>query len=201
MVQSIESINYPDLLGAVTGGKRLNIDLVQCALSTRPDAVRAGQNFEVIFLIQNVVDVDVDVTVEMKLPERDLLKRRNMFYSKSSRILVGLQPAEVGYIILPASCSPKTEHGEQYSVSATVQVDRPDKHHKPQRIRGINGGGGFSFEMLPERTQQLLLDLRKLSWEVEHQAAAITSRRPLACYPPGWPPSRSSRWAGKACGP
>ena len=28
--------NYPDILGAITGGARLNVDMVQCALTVRP---------------------------------------------------------------------------------------------------------------------------------------------------------------------
>ena len=50
------------LLGAVTGGERLNLDVVQCALGVRPSSVPAGKPFEAILLLQNASDVNVDVT-------------------------------------------------------------------------------------------------------------------------------------------
>ncbi len=165
----LQAINYPDLLGYVTGGERLNINLIQCAITTRPDHILAGQSFEVLLLIQNMTDVDVDVTLEMKLPDKDHKNQRGMFFSKSSRLLVGLQPAEVGYITLPASCSPKTAPGEDYPLLADVKVDRADRGHKPVRVRENDGGSAVTLDVLSDEKQETLRALRSLTWSAEHQ--------------------------------
>ncbi|HLA41836.1 MAG TPA: hypothetical protein VJZ27_00280 [Aggregatilineales bacterium] len=160
-------VNYPDLLGVVTGNRRLNMGVVQCALATRPKKIAAGQNFEVLFLIQNAADVDVDVTVTMQLPERDGNGKRGMFFSKSSRLLVGLQPAEVGYLILPASCSPKTRPETGYQLQADIKVDVVDKTRKPARVRLSEGGGAVDFQKLDEKIKREILDLRTAAWAIE----------------------------------
>lgn len=167
IIQPLETTNHPDLLGLITGGHRLNLDVVQCALSTRPDKVAAGQNFEVLLLLQNASDIDVDVRLDLELPPHDLVHKKGMFFSKSSHLLVGLQPAEVGYVILPISCSPKTQPGPNYSLSLDLQVARVDKNRKPARIRHKEGGGQVRLEEMPEKTRRELLLLRMVTWETQ----------------------------------
>ena len=99
--------NLPDLLGAVTGGDRLNLDVMQCALGVRPSSIPAGKPFEAILLLQNASDVNVDVTAVVRLPEQDAKGKRNRFIVKRERLVVGLRPAEVGYMTLPLSSSPR----------------------------------------------------------------------------------------------
>lgn len=176
----LNAINYPDVLGYVTGGERLNINVVQCALTTRPEKINAGQNFEVLFLVQNASDIDIDVTVDLKLPERDLQKRRGMFFSKSSRLLLGLRPAEAGLVTLPASCSPKTEIGAGYSLAADIKVERVDKARKPLRIRQVDGGGEVLLDILSEEIRETLRQLRQQTWETE--GSGIRGNHVLATF-------------------
>ncbi|MFP4323411.1 MAG: hypothetical protein ACLFTK_13235 [Anaerolineales bacterium] len=182
-----QAINYPDILGIITGGERHNISLIQCAITTRPDVIAAGQSFEVLLLIQNAADSDIDVMLEIKLPDRDADNRRGMFFSKSSRLLVGLQPAEVGYITLPASCSPKTSPSADYHLLADIKVDRVDKAHKPQRIREANGGGDVTLDILPAHVQEAIRTLGALSWSTQH-ASSLRGQRMATDFeirPPG----------------
>lgn len=160
-----EQANYPDLLGSVTGGPRLNIDVIQCALAIRPAAVPAGRFFELIFLLQNAADIDVDVTVEAVLPQRDTEGKGGRFNAKTSRLLVGLRPAEVGFVSLPVHTSPKTAPGEGYAVGLNVGIKRMEK--KPRRIRQETGGGTFIVESLPPQPQGHLEALRMLKFSVD----------------------------------
>lgn len=162
-----ENLNYPDFLGLITNNRRLNIDVIQCALATRPSQTAAGQNLEMLFLIQNASDIDVDVTVQLNLPNQDAEGKKAMFFSKSARLLVGLQPAEVGYVTLPVSCSPKTAPGVGYRISADIKVERVDKSRKPTRIRQADGGGKVMLDLLTEQQRRTLVDLRTLHWATE----------------------------------
>jgi hypothetical protein len=88
-----DHVNYPDVLGAITGGARCNIGVAQAALAVRPRVVRAGRPFEIILLLQNASGVDVDVTMTLHLPEVDAQKQRGKFVSKTTRLVIGMASA------------------------------------------------------------------------------------------------------------
>jgi hypothetical protein len=155
--------NYPDILGYITGGTRYNANVVQVALSVRPRVVRAGRPFEAILLIQNACDVDVDVTATLHIPEQDAKKQKDRFIAKSSRLVVGLRPAEVGYVVLPLSSLPDTAVSDQYKIGMSVEVKALEK---PRRIRLAEGGGEVTMEYLPEDSLAKLNDLKKLTFSV-----------------------------------
>jgi len=180
---------YPDLLGVITQNKRLNLDVVQAALASRPSKVAAGQDFEILILLQNASDVDVDVLLELHLPDKDQQGKKGMFFSKSARLLVGLQPAEVGYVVLPASCSPKTAPAEKYPFRVDLKVTHLDKTLKPQRLRSAQGGEAVPFAELSETQRRALISLRSLSWEALPNARHSLEAT-LAVTPPNVAPLR-----------
>lgn len=151
--------NYPDILGYITGGERCNINVVQLALAVRPRVVRAGRPFETILLVQNASDVDVDVTASLTLPEVDAKKQKGRFLSKKNRLLVGVRPAEVGYVVLPMSCLPDTAVSDSYKIEMEIGV-KPLK--KPSRIRTPEGGGDVVFDYLRDDPREKLDELKKL---------------------------------------
>ncbi len=162
----MENPNYPDILGAITGGTRLNLDVIQCALAMRPHQIPAGHFAELILLLQNASDIDVDVTVSPILPDHDTDKRKGTFSAKNNRLLVGLRPAEVGYVVLPITTSPKTAVGSAYIAGISMDIKRMNKQH-PQRIREAGGGGVFVLQDLPEKNRQAMLELRSLHFSIE----------------------------------
>jgi hypothetical protein len=162
-----EPVNYPDLLGLITNGKRLNIDVIQCAISTRPPKISAGQSFEVLLLIQNATDAALDITVNIKLPDRDAANQKDRFVSKRSRLLVGLHAAEVGYMHLPVACAPNTKPAHGYEIALEVKVDRHDKSQKPGRVRLPDGGGSMTLTALSADARSSIEQLHGLIWDVE----------------------------------
>jgi hypothetical protein len=151
--------NYPDILGYITGGMRCNINVVQLALAVRPRVVRAGRPFETILLVQNASDVDVDVTASLTLPEVDAKKQKGRFLSKKNRLLVGIRPAEVGYVVLPMSCLPDTAVSDSYKIEMEINV-KPLK--KPARIRTAEGGGEVVLDYLRDEPREKVEELKKL---------------------------------------
>lgn len=166
MKNAPQTPNYPDILGAITGGPRRQMGDVQCAVSSRPDRVKAGHSFEAVLLIQSMVDAEVDVRVEVEFPAQDAKKQKNMFFTGSPRIKVGLQPAEVGYITIPISCSPKTAPHDHYEVRMKVlEVKRLSRHANIVRLP--QGGGTFTKSTLSETVQQDINVLQELSFSIE----------------------------------
>ncbi len=121
-------LQLPDVLGALTGGERCHIGVLQLALGVRPRVARAGRPFEVLLLAQNTVDAPVDLTAVLQLPEG--------FVSKRARIVVGLSPLEVGYVVLPVAAAPHTPAGSAYKLAMSVEVKaegNPPRVRPPER--------------------------------------------------------------------
>lgn len=178
-----QSTNYPDILGAITGGPRKIIDSVQCALTSRPDRSPAGKTLEAILLIQNMYDSEVDVRVELELPMMDANKRKGVFFCKTAKLLVGLQPAEVGYVTLPISSSPNTAPSEEYPLVMQIEVKRLAKQAAP--IRLPQGGGIFAKGALSEKLQAELDTLQKLTFSIDDGRKRNQLQDTFGILPPG----------------
>ena len=186
--------NLPDLLGAVTGGDRLSLDVMQCALGVRPSSISAGKPFEAILLLQNASDVNVDVTAVVRLPEQDAKGKRNRFIVKRERLVVGLRPAEVGFMTLPLSSSPQTAVGSDYRLVMELSVKRMD-NRKPTRVRESEGGGFFVEAELSDTVQESLWNLQQMVFDTDRvgrNGIGVTfSIKPatlgeVADFNPGW---------------
>jgi hypothetical protein len=121
--------SFPDILGYITDGARANFGVVQAALGVRPRTIPVGRPFEVLLLLQNLSDVQVDVTATLHLPKN--------FVSKKTRLVVGLAAAEVGYVVLPVLAQPDAGVGSVQKIG--VEVDAKPQS-KPGRARDANGG-------------------------------------------------------------
>lgn len=111
----------PDVLGYVTGGVSTNVNAVQCALSVKPPKTPAGQTFEALLLVQNTLDCNVDVSVQLLVPPKDRAGKKGMFIAQTERILVGLEPAEVGVLTLPLTSSPLAAPSEKKKKGSAIR--------------------------------------------------------------------------------
>ncbi len=109
-------ISYPDLLGYVTQNVRLQVGVLQLAITVKPFAVRVGQNFTILVLLQNTLDVSVGVVVRMILPTHDQKHKPDPFLAPTARIAFDLKPAEFGYLRLPIHCDAQTSIGSNYHI-------------------------------------------------------------------------------------
>lgn len=158
-----EAPNYPDLLGHLTSGHRLNIDVAQFAMGVRPRVVRAGRSFEVVLLVQNASDCELDIVVTLKIPEIDAKKQKGKFITKHERLVVGLHEAEMGYMVLPMTCLPDTAVSDTYKVGMQIEVRRMG-NTKPTRVRLAEGGGKVQISELPTQTAKSLDELKSINY-------------------------------------
>ncbi len=178
--------NYPDILGVVTKGTRKVMDCVQCAISSRPDHVQAGQAFEAVLLIQNMVDSEVDVHVELEVPQRDAKKKKSMFTAGRTRLLVGLKPAEVGYVTLPIANSPQTTPSRDYVLKMKLKVKKLSR--QARQIRLPQGGGPFTKATLRKETLKQMKSLHNLSFSAEDGGKRNMIQDTFTIYPQKGPP-------------
>lgn len=156
--------NFPDILGTITGGARLNLDVIQAAIALRPPQVPAGQVVEIAVLLQNASDSEIDVVLKPDLPSRDRAKQKDRFKAPSERVLCGLEPAQTGVVWLPVIVAPNTQPGS-YRLAVDLTVKRLNK--KAQRIRAESGGGVFKLDDLPEAARDQITGLRALVFGVD----------------------------------
>lgn len=169
---SVYQFNYPDVLGYITGGQRLNIGPVQTALAVRPHVVCAGSPFEAILLLQNATDADVEVVAELQLPEKDSAGKLKRFFSKNRRLLVALRRGEVGYLAFHVGCLPDTASSSDYVLGIAVT-----NHVKtrPERIRQPEGGGSFTVEdHLRLAAAEQITGMQRLSFSTQKHGVLAT---------------------------
>lgn len=163
MADKPTSPNYPDILGAITGGERVNVSVVQIAGAISPRVIRAGKQFTVTLLIQNASDVELDVTATLKLPERDSKNKKGRFVCKTDRLVVGVAAAEVGYVTLPVTTTPDTAIGADYKITLDLRV-APRNKKKPNRIRHPQGGGQFDAKDLSKELREEMESLQSMNY-------------------------------------
>ncbi|MFN8374494.1 MAG: hypothetical protein U0694_16650 [Anaerolineae bacterium] len=167
------TLNYPDILGEITNGARFNTGVVQVALALRPRVVRAGRPFEVILLVQNASDADIDVAATLSLPDTDAAKKKGRFVTKAGRLVVGLKPAEVGYVVQPVSTMPDTAVSADYKIGVDIKAQPAAKGGKPQRVRLPEGGGPVEQKHLHAETKQHIEELKNLHY-ITHAKSKLT---------------------------
>ena len=171
-----EETNLPNVLAYITGGMRFDFDIVQCALGVTPRQVPAGQGFEALLLVQSAFDCKVDVRVRVYFPAKDVKGEKGRFFTKSDRILLGMEPAEVGVVKLPISCSPFTAQAVDYRLGVEVKVEKVERG---ERVRTREGGSEFDPEDITD--EQTLARLEALR-AVTYSATADRQRRLIASF-------------------
>jgi hypothetical protein len=129
--------DYPDVLGTITGGLRLNVEVVQCAFTVYPRATALGQPFEALILLQNACDKPVQVAITLQLPRKDTNGQRMSLVTGKDEILVGMQPGETGLVHVPVVPHPPTQASQGNVMSARFQVKTPRGY---KMIRQADGG-------------------------------------------------------------
>ncbi|RMG69885.1 MAG: hypothetical protein D6711_18660 [Chloroflexi bacterium] len=156
---SDSEINYPDVFGYITDVERYHVGPVQVALATRPRNVQAGRQFEVILLIQNATDAKVDVTVSLEAPSKDHEGKKGRFISSTQKLVVSVEPAEVGYALIPMSTMPDTAVGSDYMIGVDIKAKTLSKG---KQVRAASGGGFFHIDKVNPANREKIEELKKL---------------------------------------
>jgi hypothetical protein len=164
MPKYIELDEYPDLLGALTGGNRVAVGPVECALAVRPRAVRAGKSFSAYLLVQNMTRSAVELQAVIHLPERDANNERDRFTVRSDRLTVEMLPAEIGYVELPVACNVHTAVGRDYTLSVDVRARALDRN---AGVITHNGVGVWSESTLTEAGRARMEALQALHFTAQ----------------------------------
>jgi hypothetical protein len=180
--------NYPDILGTITNGTRLILDFAALAFGLRPTDPIAGQPFEAILIVQNDANCELDAIVKLIIPAKDLKGAAGKFATKSDkRIVIGLRPAEVGYVALPVIANPTAAPGAGYTLQIEVEITRKEKN--PERVRVADGSQPIRFAQIKPELRPQIQSLSSLSYTTSATGrttkTSTTLSVPFALNPPG----------------
>ncbi|MEP7287530.1 MAG: hypothetical protein ABI947_17365 [Chloroflexota bacterium] len=128
---------YPDVLGTITGGSRLNVDMVQCAFTVYPNATALGQPFEALVLLQNMCDKPIQVQINLQIPRKDSLGNRMSLIAAKDEIVVNMQPGETGLLHVPIVPHLPTQPTQNNTMSVRIQPRVPKAY---KLVRHADGG-------------------------------------------------------------
>ncbi|MBL8132364.1 MAG: hypothetical protein JNL42_10950 [Anaerolineae bacterium] len=92
---------YPDVLGAIAGGLRIDLGDVQAAVGLFPRSAYYNQPVEIVVLLQNMIDRQVEVRVELQAPSKDERGAPVKIAAPRGAVAHTLSGGEVGALRLP----------------------------------------------------------------------------------------------------
>ena len=128
--------DYPDVLGSITGGARHELETAQCALGVYPVGSAVGQPFEILLLVQSLIDKPQEVVLAARLPSKDTRGNRLSFLMPRKQVKVRLGAGEVGLMHVPVVVQAPTPPATGYPVIARVGAQAAESKYQFIRPRG-----------------------------------------------------------------
>lgn len=128
--------DYPDVLGTITGGPRVEMETLQAALGVFPGRAALGQPFELLLLLQSVIDQPQEVVLAARLPRQDAAGQRLSFFLPKKQFKLRLGPGEVGLMHLPVVAQPPTPPARGYPAQVKLLAQPTGEGHRQVRARG-----------------------------------------------------------------
>lgn len=151
------AVNFPDILGYVTGGERLNLDIIHLAATGLPTTIKAGKVFRLVVIVQNMIDSPVGLTLTLSLPT-DTAGKKNKFSTNTQKIEVGLLSAEVGMVLFPIGSMGDAANG---LVKFSITVSDVKAERRAMAVRSPEGGSALYADGLKADKRKLLDNFAK----------------------------------------
>lgn len=164
---------YPDVLGAITGGTRITLDKMQCALGIFPRRTYINQPAEVVLILQSMVDQNMQVKVGIQLPTQDKKGNPVVIDTAKKTISFGMRPGEVGVLRLPIVPLPPTQPGAGFLVRLAVRYRTPTENSR--YVRPPGGGAPPSVLSISQFKLQALREVEFAAHTWNQSAEIMTT--------------------------
>lgn len=174
MQESIHRLEplYPDVLGSITGGTRISMDKLQCALGIFPTQTYINQPVEVILILQNMVDQPMQIKVGLQLPNQDKKGNPVVIDAAKKTLALSMRPGEVGVLRIPIIPLPPTQPGTGFPVRVAVRYRTPNEGHA---VRPPAGGAPPSVLSISSFKLQALREVAFSAHTWNESAEIITT--------------------------
>ena len=129
-------LSYPDVLSAISP-VRITYDTYQAAVGLFPQQVFLNQPFEVVIILQSLIDQPQEIRFVLDLPARDADGQPMTFEAPQRNGALHLGPGEVTAVRLPAAPVPPTQPGGGRPLSVSFQAKLPRRYNT---LRTATGG-------------------------------------------------------------
>lgn len=136
-------IEYPDILGEMTPARqRYEAGAVQYVASLSPETVAPGEATALVFFLQSVVNVPMDVKLRLSVPVKTggLRSRPSQLKIGEAETTVPMKPAEAGKLMIPIQTSagtPPTIYEIKLEIMGVPQTSAT--RIRPQQSKGRLG--------------------------------------------------------------
>jgi len=127
---------YPDVLSVISP-LRISYEVFQAAVGIFPRQVFLNQPFEVVIILQNLIDQPLEIRLALQLPGKDADGHAMAFEAPQRSAVLHLEAGEVIAVRLPVAPVPPTQPGEGRSLSVNLQSKRPRNF---RFVRALAGG-------------------------------------------------------------
>lgn len=163
---------YPDVLGAITGGTRINLNDLQIAVGVFPKRAYINQSFEAVLILQNMVDQNMKVKVAIHLPTEDKAGNPVVIDAAQKMMTLGLRPGEVGVLRTPFVARPPTKPTIHLPVRLAVRYRTPQAGTP---VRPPTGGAPPSVLSVSSFTLQTLRDIEFIAHPWRQSTDIVTT--------------------------
>lgn len=152
---------YPDVLGTIAGGLRVGFkDDLQAAVGVFPRNAYLNQPFEVIVILQNMLDQNLDVQITLNLPRKAPDGSAMKLETPRKVVSMTMKAGEVGVLRLPVVALPPT--APAIDVPAVVSIRTRSRGGNMMRLP-TRGAPPSVLSVSPFKLQAL----RDIEW-VDH---------------------------------
>lgn len=152
---------YPDVLGTIAGGLRVGVkDDLQVAVGIFPRSAYLNQPFEVIVILQNMLDQSLDVQLTLNLPRKAPDGSAMKLETPRKVVSMTMKAGEVGVLRLPVVALPPTPATPE--VPAVVNIRTRSRGGNVMRLP-TRGAPPSALSVSPFKLQAL----RDIEW-VDH---------------------------------
>jgi len=128
---------FPDVVGAITGGPRINMDALEVAVGVHPKQVFINQPVEVVIALQNMVDKDLNLKIAARTPNEDRSGNPVLVEFGKSQVSMTLKAGEVGVLRMPLIVHPPTKPAKGIPVRVAIR-------YRVRDARPVRPAGGGS---------------------------------------------------------
>lgn len=147
----------PDVLGMIApANARITLDALQLALGVFPRQAYLNQPFEVVVILQSMIDQPMNIRIALQLPVKDPNGRPMNIATAKKMVDLPLKAGEVGALRIPVVALSPTQPGDNYPIQVAVRY-RAARSGKA--MRPVTGGAPASVLAVSPFKLQALSDI------------------------------------------
>ena len=165
------NLHYPDVLGQITGGPRINMEVVEVALGVYPKRAYLNQPVELVIVLQNMVNKKLQLKIAVRTPNNDPQDNIVIIEVGKPQVSFSLEAGEVGVLRMPIVGRPPTRPNKGLPVRVAIRYRVPED---AEEVRPTGGGAPPSVLSASPFKLQVLRDIEFIAHKWNESTDILT---------------------------